>query len=445
MMKTCRFLFLLGSLLGLSGCPETPCFDGGDTSVPPPGANSGVSLVGEEVRMHVSPILSDACGKENPERPSSLTVEVSDPDNLTVPSEAALGNPSSSAATVVFTPDKPGRYHVFAAFAPVGGIQQFDLHAARNRSAEAPVHTMNRTCGSLERTKRGGWVCDSHFLRDGAVVRQFTDTRLAVAGDVVWAVSPSQTQRFVDSGTALELTATLTGGSRTTQTLIASETELLAIRTPGVDRIVFDGTSTLALKGSEFIPVFSGTIGSTDLQSILLRSGNQLLVITRAPSSTSGQPTDSFTSQACPYRIEPDRIVRGTEPCQRFTGDVVGYEPTGLWVGTLSSARIVSELRWLEFTGGSLTEQATLPLGTNFQLPKHLFALRNTAIPVISAPRVPFDSRVWFTVPVYAADQRAVLLEFLDAEMPDPSASTSFLWGPSRTAPMRIRVRPTTP
>lgn len=447
MMKTCRFLFLLGALLGLSGCPEPPCGIGG--SPPNPGGlQPGVVLMGEEARLRISPLLMDGCGVENPESPSALTVEVSGPDNLPVPSQAALGTSARSSATVIFTPEQPGRYHVFAAFDPIGGIHQFDLYAARNRSAEAPVHTLPQVCGALERTRRGGWVCDSDFVRDGMVERRFSGARLAVAGDVVWVVSASQTQRFVDTGTVLELTATLTGGTSSIETLIASETELLAIRVPGVDRIVFDGTQTLVLEGSEFLPVSSGTIGSTGLRNILLRSGDRLLVIASAPASSPPPLPNSFTSLACPYRIEPDRIVRGTEPCQSFTGDVVGYEPGGLWVGTrFSFGDSVADLRWLEFTGGKLVEQASLPLGMNFKVVKHTFSLRNTAIPAIASAIPSLDPRARPTVPMYAPDERAILLEFLDAELPEPRASTSLLWGgsPNPSAPLRIRVRPDTP
>lgn len=444
MMKTCRILLLLGALLGLSGCPELPC---NIDSIGVPGVvQPGVILVGEQARMRVSPLLTGACGNETPESPSSLTAEVSGPDNLPVPSEATLGKPARSSGTVTFTPDKPGRYHVFAAFDPVGGIQQFDLYAARDRSAEAQLYTLSQICGSLERTTRGGWVCDSDFVRDGVVERQFTGARLAVAGDVVWAVSGSQTQRFVDTGTALELTATLTGGASSTESLIPSETELLAIRTPGVDRIVFDGTATLALKGSEFLPVFSGTIGSTGLRNILLRSGDQLFVITNVAATP--QPPNSFTSQACPYRIEPDRIVPGTEACQRFTGDVVGYSPSGLWVGTrFSFGEGLSDLRWVELTEGKLVEQASLSLGMNFEAVRHPFSLRNTAVPVLVSPAIQLEPRFRPTMPVYIPDRRAILLEFVDAEIPMPRASTSLMWGGTNTSGtgLRIRVRPTTP
>jgi len=445
MTKLCRFLFLLGALLGLSGCPE-PCFTdsiGGPGPTPP-----AVILVGEPASMRVSPVVFGSCGSELPESPHSLSVEVYGPDNLPVPSQSALGTPPRAAATVTFTADKPGRYHVLAAFEPIGGIHQFDFYAARNRSAEAPLHTMNRLCGVMERTTRGGWVCDSDFVRDGSVVRQFAGARLAVAGDVVWVVDGSRTQRFVDTGTALELTATLPEGASTTEALIASETELLAIRNSNVHRIVFDGTSELALKGSALIPPSSGTVGSTNLRNLLVRSGDQLIIISNAQVSSPPQPPNSFTSRACPYRIEPERILLTTDPCQTFEGDVVGYEPGGLWVGTrFSFGEVLADLRWLEMAGGKLVEQASLPLGMNFETVKRPFTARNTAIPVLISPSTPLSTRFQPTMPVYAPDQRTILLEFLDSEMPQPSASTSLQWGATNGngSTIRIRVRPTTP
>lgn len=446
MMKLCRFLFLLGALLGLAGCPDEPCFTDsiGLPGPPPP----GVIVVGEEASMRVTPLVFGGCGTENPESPQTLSVEVYGPDNLPVPSQSALGKPSRASATVTFTPDKPGRYHVFAAFEPVGGIQQFDFYAARNRSAEAPVHTMNRLCGAMERTRRGGWVCDSDFVRDGSVVRQFAGARLAVAGDVVWVVDGSQTQRFVDTGTALELTATLTGGAIPIDTLLASEAELLAIRSAGVDRIVFDGTAALALKGSAIMPASNGTLGSTGLRGLLVRSGDQLMIVINTSTSSPSQPSNSFTSQACPYRIEPERILRTTDPCQTLTGDVVGYEPGGLWVGTrFPFGEFLADLRWVEMAGGTLVEQASLPLGTNFETVKHSFSGRNTAVPVFASPASPLSTRFQPTMPVYAPDQRTILLEYLDSEMPQPSASTSLQWGAANGSgtTLRIRVRPTTP
>jgi hypothetical protein len=280
------------------------------------------------------------------------------------------------------------------------------------------------------------------------VVQRFNGARLAVTGDVVWAVSASQTERYVDTGTALELTATLSGGSSLTEPLIASETELLAVRMPNVDRIIFDGTPALALKGSDSLPVSNGTIGSTGLRNILLRSGDQLVVISSAAPLSTGQPPNSFSSQACHYRIEPNRIVRGTDPCQLFDGDVVGYEPGGLWVGTrFPFGEGLADLRWMEITGGRLVEQASLPLGINFEVVKRAFSLRNTAVPAIVSVLPSLSPGARLTVPVYVPGQRAILLEFLDAELPEPIASTSLMWG-GRTgniASLRVRVRPATP
>jgi hypothetical protein len=230
--------------------------------------------------------------------------------------------------------------------------------------------------------------------------------------------------------------------------LIASETELLALRTSGIDRIVFDGTQALTLKGSAFLPPSTGTVGSTSLRNLLVRSGDQLVIISNASTNSTSQPPNSFTSQACPYRIEPERILRTTDPCQTFTGDVVGYEPGGLWVGTrFPFGEFLSDLRWMEMTGGKLVEQASLSLGMNFETAKHSFSARNTAVPVLITSGSPLSTRFQPTMPVYAPAQRTIQLEFLDSEMPQPSASTSLQWGAANGSgsTLRVRVRPTTP
>jgi hypothetical protein len=101
----------------------------------------------------------------------------------------------------------------------------------------------------------------------------------------------------------------------------------------------------------------------------------------------------------------------------------------------------------MEMTGGKLVEQASLPLGMNFETVKHPFSARNTAVPVLVSPANPLSTRFQPTMPVYAPDQRTILLEYLDSEMPQPSASTSLQWGATNGSgtTLRIRVRPTTP
>jgi hypothetical protein len=445
MTKTCRFLFLLGVLLGLSGCPDTPCINGGSTVSP--ASQAGVILVGERVSLRVSPTLDSGCGLESDVRPATLTLEVYGPDNQLVESQATLGNPSSSSATLTFTPDTPGRYHIFAAFDPVGGIQQFDLYAASNRSAEAPVHTLSQLCTGLERTKRGGWLCDLAFLRDGTVVRRFSGSRVAVAGDVVWDVGSSQVQRFVDTGTALELTASVAVNVASTDFLLASETELLMLRGITLERITFEGAA-LAMKGRAQLSSISGTVGTTGLRAVLLRGGDRLAVVTNAPSSGPVQPPNSFNNQVCAYRIDPERIVRTTDPCQTFTGNVVGYEPDAVWAGTpFSFGDTLAELRRLEWTATGIAEQASLPLGMSFEVANLAFSMRNSVVPVIVNPAIGVNSRARATVAVYAPERRAILLELLDAEFTAPIASPQLMWNPPTTGlqNFKVRVRPTTP
>ena len=358
-------------------------------------------------------------------------MEVSGPDNLPVPAQHAFGSPS----TVTFTPDKPGRYHVLAAFDPVGGIHQLDLYAARNRSAEAPSFTLTRSCGAVERTRRGGWLCDMDFLRDGAVVRRLTGARVAVAGDVVWVVNGSIIERYVDTGTALEFTASAPGSSSsTTESLLATETDLVTLRVPGIYRYAYDGTTTLAQKGSAFMPTGISTIGTTGLQGILLRAGDQLALIVNTSSGTP--PSGERTYQVCPYQIEPDGITRLTTSCQRLTGDVVGYEPNVLWAATpFAFTTGFSDLRRLEWTGSALVEQASLPLGQSFEMSNRGFITRSSAVPVIISPASTSNARPRATVAVYSPERRTILLELLDAEIREPVASTTLLWGPTLPTP----------
>lgn len=446
MPKIRRFLFL-GALTWLTGCPETPCFDG---AIANPGPQPGIILVGEPARLELAPLMSGACTNAPDTDPESLTVDIYSPDNLSVASQVTLGNPLSAVSTVKFTPDKPGRYHVFAAYDPVGGIQQLDLYAARNRSAEAPLFNLPSLCTSLERTQRGGWLCDWQFLRDNKQVKGFPGGRLAVSGDVVWAATGAQVERYVDTGTELLLTASQTTGVNAPDFLLAAENELLVLRGTTLERLVYDGTQTLSLPSQVQLPFTSGTIGTTGLRGLLLRSGDRLGVVTNAANSGTPLPLNSFTNQVCSYRLSGERFTRTAEPCQTFTGNVVGYEPSVLWVGTpLSSGEQLSDLRWLEWTSAAgIAEQASLPLGQNYWLSAQSFGQRNWVVPVVQSTVSTVSSARRSTVAVYSAERRTILLELLDSELPNPSASGSLMWtgpGVGTTLSPRVRVRPATP
>lgn len=255
----------------------------------------------------------------------------------------------------------------------------------------------------------------------------------------------------MDTGTALLLTASQTLGSvNAPEFLLATEGELLVLRGNTLDRLVYDGTQTLSHPSSVQLPFTSGVIGTTGLRGLLVRAGDRLGVVTNAVNSGTPQPLNSFTTQVCSYQLSGERFVRTADPCQTFTGNVVGYEPSVLWVGTpLSFGEQFSDLRWLEWTATTgLSEQASLPLGQNYSLSAQAFSQRNWVVPVVQSMSSSVGSSTRSTVAVYSAERRSILLELLDSDLPNPSASGSLMWmgpGLGTTRSPRVRVRPTTP
>lgn len=446
-MKLWRCLLFLGALVGLTGCPDTPCV----ADVPPQGSSGfapTMVVVGEQVSLRVAPSIAPDCGSSQPQQlPSSLSVEVYGPDNLPVASETVFTSNSRSSSTIKFRPQTPGRYHVFAAFDPIGGIHQFDLYAARDRILESTVFMLPKLCNALERTQHGGWMCDLDFIRDSALKQHFSDGRMAVAGNVVWVAGSSQVQRYVDTGTALELTASLPSNLGNAQFLLATETELLSLRGLTIERLVYAGTAALSVLGQVQLPSTSSMVGTTGLSALMVRSGDRLGVVTNAPSGGVVQPLNSFTSQICTYKIEPSRIVRTADPCQTFSGNVVGYEPGGIWAGTQAFVGgQLDDLRWLEWTEAGIAQQASLPLGFNFTVSNQPIGPRNWVVPVITTASGAIG-RTRSVVAAYSPEQRTILLELLDSELVSPYASGALMWtNPNATGlNARVRVRPTTP
>src|SRR5687768_7531208 len=91
-MKIHRLFPLLVALVGLSGCPETPCFGGG---VSVGQQQPGMILVGEEASLRIAPNVPFSCeGNEEVPIPTSFTVEVYDADNQPVEHNSSLARPS---------------------------------------------------------------------------------------------------------------------------------------------------------------------------------------------------------------------------------------------------------------------------------------------------------------------------------------------------------------
>jgi hypothetical protein len=442
-MKLHRLLPLLVALGGLSGCPEEDCFDGtvgGDLVQP------GMILVGEETLLRPVPSIGGGCGTGEVATPTGLAVEVYDPDNQPVEHQSSLGNPSTLRATIRFTARKPGRHHVFIAFEPVGGIQQLDLYAAIDSTSAAPPLTLRQPCTALERTQQGAFVCGQDVVRDGTLVQRFPDSLLAVVGDVVWVVSRARVQRYVDTGSTLTLTATLENGVGPPQALHASENELVVLYSQRVQRFTVSGTG-LSTAGPELWTPPTLPIASSGPQGLALRTGDHLAIVTRTLVGVS----NGFTYQLCPYGLEAGRFVRTPEDCSSFTGVLVGYEKDSLWVGDPQpiSDQDFTSLRYLQWTATGLVEQASLPLSFNLKVRTRPFLSRQTAVPTIATTTFTANPLPRTAVPLYSADRRAILMEYLGVDVFESTASRQLMWAPEPTGPSNggifIRVRPSAP
>ena len=431
--------------LGLCGCPtspDTPC-----NSVPNPSRAipKALLVVGEPVRMSLSPFESGGCAPVGvlPER---VTAEITGPDGQPVPNEASINRPSSINGLLQFTPQKPGLHHFLAAFEPVGGIQQFELYAARNRSADAPLTSLTGGgCHSLERTDHGSVVCSNQvFRRDGWLLANLPAGRTAVAGNVVWLAGSTRIERYVDTGTGtkLELSATLEHTESTAAFILASPDELLVLYPLAIQRFTFDGTRLVSTGRT----VWEGTNTPIDMSSqlllgVLLRSGSQLALVSRTSAPGGGGV------QVCGYQLEASGAVRTGEPCQFPPGSVVGYERSMLWMTTSDpgSSRADS-LRREEWTGtrletrGSLRVSQSLGVGTS-----HIYG--PTSVPILKGNS--FELRglpVRAGVPVYVPGEEQLAIEVLDVGIEDPEVSSTLLWGtPSSGTGTRIRTRPLPP
>jgi hypothetical protein len=441
-MKIHRLFPLFLALAGLTGCPDEPCFGGG---VSVSQQQPGVILVGGETILRVAPNLSFGCesGEEVP-TPASFTVEVYDADNQPVENHASLARPSTGLSTISFTPSKPGRHHIFAAFDPVGGIQQFDLFAAMNHENEAQALTVRQSCTSLARTTKGALVCDQDVIRDGAYVQRFTNSMLAVAGDVVWVVNNARVQRYVDSGTALTLSQSLENGMGTPEFLHATENELVVLYSSIIQRFTVSGTGLFTTGTAVWTPSNIPLSSAAGSRVMAVRTGDRLGIVTRITAGT----TITSGYQVCPYRLEGGRFVRSPEPCTSFSGTLVGYEPDALWVGDPQRFSEVdfTALRYAQWTATGLAEQASLPLGFNFKVRLNPLYGRQSAVPIITSSSSSVSLNTLTTLAVYSAERRAILMEYLGPQLYEGSASRQLYWASQSSGPVTsglpVLVRP---
>jgi len=410
---------------------------------PAPTQRPGLFLVNEQVKLPLQPLFQDVCEDGKSNAPTGISAELFDPDQQPVEHRATLD--STSIATLEFTPRKPGRYHIFAAFEPVGGIHQFDAYAAVDRSAEAALELLPRECTSLERTRSGAFVCGLDIYRNGMPVLQLTSGRLAVSGDVVWRVDNGEIARYVDTGTAITLTATLANTAGAAEAILATETELVVLHASKLQRFVFDG-QRLTRTGESPWDTPSMPLRPDGPRGVMVRTGDRLAVITHV--FATGGPR----IQVCTFQLDQGRFARVQQECEQLPGSVVGFEPSVLWVGEEPSGTFtVQAVRRLEWTGTQWLERGSLDLGEVLRLPfpSQLNLKRSTVVPVFDSVLInPSGQPLRSAVPVYVPNQTQLSLEFLDANIMRPLASSSLFWGPSSLGTpgsSRVRLRPSTP
>jgi hypothetical protein len=388
-------------------------------------------------------------------RPSSVTAEVFGPDGALVPSDVSLSEGTPAEGTLAelrFTPLQPGPYHVLVAFSPVGGIHQFDFHAAQDRSAEAASLTLPEPCSSLERTLQGAWVCGTKLFRDGTAVAEFPEARLAVSGDVVWVVDETQTRRFVDTGSALVQTHAVNRPPGRVGFLLPSADELLALQHYSLrHRLLLHYTAGTELTvASTLIESVELGVGPVAPAGVILRDADQILVLTMVDC---GCMRLIAFPQACSYQLTPTGPQRTQAPCLNPAPDgVVGFERGALWTGYINFTTgdgVISRWTW---AAGRFEKQSSLRPKLNskadFVSPPSTFN-GPSVVPVLrSIPSLRYPDPIT-TVVTWSPARQQIVLEQLDPDISEVSASPSFYWG--RVPPLtsntatRVRIRPPTP
>ncbi|HEX8702879.1 MAG TPA: hypothetical protein VF815_28850 [Myxococcaceae bacterium] len=437
-MKRVLLAMALPLALGLSACEPEPC----TVFTEPPANRPGLFLLNEQVRIPLHPLVHDACGDQASVMPEGISAEVYDPDQLPVEHQASMNH---GEGTLQFTPTKLGRYHIFAAFEPVGGIHQFGVYTAMDRSAESPVHTLNKECTSLQRTRSGAFVCDLELYRQGAPVLQLPSGRLAVSGDVVWQVDAAEVARYVDTGTRLERIATLAHTSGAAEAILATETELVVLHANRIQRFLFNGQTLTRTGESLWDPPFEN-LRWDGPRGVMVRTGDRLAVISSVVS------TEGARLQLCPFQLDQGRFLRTREACEQMPGVVLGFEPSVLWLGEEPpNSFSLQSVHRLEWTGTQWLKRGSLDLGTVLRLPILINPnLRRTeVVPVFESPQANSMGAFRTAVPVYVPGQPQLRLDFLDGNVTRPQASPTLFWGISLVSTAhtnsRVRLRPATP
>ncbi|MBN1206551.1 MAG: hypothetical protein JXB05_16815 [Myxococcaceae bacterium] len=399
--------------------------------------------MGQKTRLQIEALLSASCGGTTHTRPTSVTAEVEGPGGQLIASQITLAS-TGATATLEFTPERPGPHHILVAFSEVGGLHQFDLHAAMDRSSEAPPQLLAPPCPSLERTLQGAWVCAPEVLRGDTSLGSFPNSRMAVAGDVIWVVLGTRVERYVDTGTELLLTGSVTHSRGAVEFLRASPDELIVLHGSALARYAFqngalEATGALAWSRPTLPIMPAGPHG------VLLREGDWLALGTR--SIAEGMAT----VQVCPYERVAGTLQPTQEVCRTIPGEIAGFEPTVLWtkdvpVPTPSGGQSWLLRRW-EWSGGQLVEQGSLVLNANAVVLDRTDT-SSAAVPLVGSLLTTSSTPPIIAVATWSPQLRVILLEYLDPALTEVHASPTLYWTLNPQAmgqATSVRLRPPPP
>jgi hypothetical protein len=244
----------------------------------------------------------------------------------------------------------------------------------------------------------------------------------------------------VDTGTKLELSATLSHTEGSAGFLLATADELLVLYPQALQRITFDGAALVSTGRTAWAGA-PAPVNGYGLQGLLLRTGPWLALVSRA-SASEGQGL-----QACAYQLGAAGLVRTGEPCQPLSGTLLGFEPSVLWMGDPFPGRSdIETLRRMEWTGNRLETRGSLIVGSSLRfIPSDMKG--SMAVPVLGGESYEvLGLPIRAGVPVYLPEEGQLVIESLDKEIPQPRASSTLLWGsPQRGSGSRIRLRPSPP
>lgn len=185
-------------------CTKSVTITGGTISTSGP----RFGLVGQPSNEWFERTLKSS-GCDPNEEPPSATAEVVDPRNAPV---ASTVDADLDGATVHFTPQRAGWFHVIVHFSPGDLIAQSDVLVARDLTPSAVVLPAACTDRVLPLAD-GAFLCEETVFRDGAVV----DSVVRGAGDdasghALWSLSGQVVQRRWNSGSgALDLSDSAPG------------------------------------------------------------------------------------------------------------------------------------------------------------------------------------------------------------------------------------------